>query len=407
MAISCFTEALGLDPNSIVVRHNLGHTLESQGRIDEAIAQFEEALRQAPNDTMTLASLGRMMADGFYHFPDEQVRHIQQLAASPELSPDDQLRLEQVLAVDLRPRPATTSSPFTHCRRAREVRKELDRQRGIVFDRAEHRRLIDRIIQVFSPAWFEQVRSFGNESELPIFVIGMMRSGTTLAEQILASHPAMHGAGELPDMERLVKSMPRTLATTDEYPECAARLDAPTAAAIAEDYLGTLRRLGGDALRVVDKMPFNYLRLGMIAALFPRARIVHCRRDPLDTCLSCYFQDFSGIHAFTLDLADLGCYYREYERLMTHWAGVLPVGVFDLAYEELTADLEGVGRRLLDFCGLEWDERCLRFNESRRIVRTSSALQVRQPVYRSSVGKWKRYEAQLGPLIVALKGEGC
>jgi hypothetical protein len=322
------------------------------------------------------------------------------------LSPDDQLRLEQVLAWTF-DRAGDYEQSFTHCRHAREVRKKLDRQRGIVFDRAEHRRLIDRISHVFSTGWFERVRSFGNESELPIFIVGMMRSGTTLAEQILASHPAVHGAGELHDMERLVTSMPGMLATTDEYPECAARIDAPTMAALAEDCLRTLRRLGGDALRVVDKMPFNYLRVGLIAALFPRARIIHCRRDPLDTCLSCYFQDFSGIHAFTLDLADLGCYYREYERLMAHWQAVLPARVFNLAYEDLTADLEGMSRRLLDFCGLPWDDRCLRFNESRRIVRTSSALQVRQPVYRSSVGKWKRYEAQLGPLIAALKGEGC
>jgi hypothetical protein len=192
------------------------------------------------------------------------------------------------------------------------------------------------------------------------------------------------------------------LGTSDEFPECASRLDASTAAALSEDYLGKLRQLGGQALRVVDKMPFNYLRLGLLAALFPRARFVHCRRNPLDTCLSCYFQDFSGAHSFTLDLADLGRFYREYQRLMTHWRAVLPVPVFDLRYEELTADLEGVSRRLLDFCGLPWDERCLRFNETRRIVRTSSALQVRQPVYRSSVGRWKRYEAYIQPLIEAL-----
>jgi tetratricopeptide (TPR) repeat protein len=400
-AIQYFTQSLRLEPTSLVARHNLGHTLESQGRIGEAIAQFEEALRHAANDTMTLASLGRMVADGFYRFADEQVRHIQQLAARPDLPPGDQLRLHQVLAW-IFDRSGDYEQAFAHCRRARDLRKEYDRQRGIGFDYAAHHRFIDRIIHVFSPAWFERARAFGSDSELPIFIVGMMRSGTTLAEHVLASHPQVHGAGELPDMERLLKAMPRMLGTSDEFPECAFRLDAPTAAALAEDYLGRLQYLGGQAVRVVDKMPFNYLRLGLLTALFPRARIIHCRRNPLDTCLSCYFQDLSGIHSFTLDLADLGHYYREYERLMAHWRAVSPVRVFNLDYEALTADLEGVSRRLVDFCGLPWDERCLHFHENQRIVRTSSALQVRQPVYRSSVGKWKHYEAYIQPLIEAL-----
>jgi hypothetical protein len=149
-------------------------------------------------------------------------------------------------------------------------------------------------------------------------------------------------------------------------------------------------------------MPFNYLHLGLIAALFPRARVVHCRRDPVDTCLSCYFQHLVEPQAFTPDLTFLGHYYREYERLMAHWARVLPLPVFELNYEELTADQEAVSRRLVEFCGLDWDDRCLRFHETQRTVLTPSALQVRQPMYRNSVGRWKRYEKHLGPLLEAL-----
>ena len=149
-------------------------------------------------------------------------------------------------------------------------------------------------------------------------------------------------------------------------------------------------------------MPFNYLHLGAIAALLPRARVVHCRRDALDTCLSCYLQDFANPLPFGPDLGHLGHHYREYERLMAHWARVLPLPLFELDYEELTADQEAVSRRLVEFCGLDWDERCLRFHETERTVLTSSALQVRQPMYRNSVGRWKRFEKHLGPLIEAL-----
>jgi hypothetical protein len=234
----------------------------------------------------------------------------------------------------------------------------------------------------------------------------MMRSGTTLAEQILASHPRVYGAGELPLLGRLIESLPRRLGTGDGYPEAVRRLDRATTRALAAEHQQRLKGLGGAAERVVDKMPANFLALGLIATLFPRARIIHCRRDPIDTCLSCYFHDFGPSIPYTLDLRHLGLYYRAYERLMAHWAAVLPVPVFELRYEELTADQEAVSRRLVAFCGLEWDERCLRFHETRRVVRTASQLQVRQPLYRGSVGRWKRYEAFLQPLRDALAGAG-
>ena len=192
-------------------------------------------------------------------------------------------------------------------------------------------------------------------------------------------------------------------AAEDGYPECLARLDAATAQLVAKEYLQKLRQLGGTATRVVDKMPMNFFQLGLIATLFPGARIIHCRRDPVDVCLSCYFQNFAHPHLFTLDLRHLGHYYREYERLMAHWVKVLPLPLLDLHYEELTADQEAASRRLLAFCGLEWDERCLRFHDTQRVVHTSSVLQVRQPMYRSSVGRWKRYEAHLQPLLEALR----
>jgi hypothetical protein len=170
---------------------------------------------------------------------------------------------------------------------------------------------------------------------------------------------------------------------------------------LAEEYLARVRAIGGPAKRITDKMLTNFLHLGFIAMLFPRARVIHCIRDPLDTCVSAFMQIFRGL-SFTLDLEDLGHYHREYERVMAHWRKVKPQAMLEVVYEDLVADLEAGSRRLVEFCGLPWDERCLRFYENPRAVRTVSKLQVRQPVYSSSVGRWRRYDSHLGPLRKAL-----
>jgi tetratricopeptide (TPR) repeat protein len=400
-AIRCFREAMRLNPAYPGAHNNLGYTLEFQGRFEEALAEFQEALRLDPNNARALASLSGLAVAGHHHLSDDQLSRIRSLVSRTDLPADDLGRLHFALAGVL-DGAGDYERAFGHYRQGNELRKEYVRRRGAAFDPEAQRRGVDRLIDAFTPAYFERVRSFGADSELPIFVVGMMRSGTSLAEQILASHPDVRGAGELRDIDLLVRALPQRWGPTEGYPACLVRLDATAARQLAEGHLRRLRERGGAAARVVDKAPFNFLHLGVIATLFPRARIIHCRRDPVDTCLSCYFQDFGQPPAFSLDLRHLGLYYREYERLMAHWAAVLPVPIFELCYEELTADQEAVSRRLIAFCGLEWDDRCLRFHETRRPVWTSSTLQVRRPMYRSAVGRWKRYEAHLRPLLEAL-----
>jgi len=229
----------------------------------------------------------------------------------------------------------------------------------------------------------------------------MPRSGTTLVERILASHPAVHGGGESGAIEHAADRLQHTLGAADPYPECIAGLDSETAAALATAYFGQFGGLGA-ATHVTDKMPDNFRWLGLIALLFPNARIIHCRRHPLDTCLSCYFQLFKDGHAYAYDLAALGAYYRVYDGLMAHWRDVLPFDILDLDYEELVADQEGVSRDLVDFCGLDWDDRCLRYYDRDGEIRTASYWQARQPVYSHSVGRWRHYEAPIEPLKEAL-----
>jgi len=401
-ALHCFREALRLDHANSKARINLASTLEAQGKIAEAVAAFREALRLEPDNSQALLSLSELAAAGYDRFADEEIRRIEALAARSDLPIDDQCRLGYALG-RIFDQAGSCAQAFAHIHRANELRREIDRRCGVVFDPAAQRALIDRMITTFTPGYFERVRSFGVDSELPVFVVGMPRSGTSLAEQILASHPQVHGAGELRELDTLIMMLPGRVGTDEGYPECLASMDAATTRSVALRHVQRLRHLGGAAGRVADKNPLNFLHLGLIATLFPRARIIHCRRHPADTCLSCYFQNFAGPYAFVRDLRDLGEYYREYERLMEHWTRVLPLPVFDLSYEELAANQESLSKGLTAFCGLEWDERCLRFHETQRVVWTASTLQVRRPLYRSSVGRWKRYEAYLQPLLVALR----
>lgn len=219
-----------------------------------------------------------------------------------------------------------------------------------------------------------------SESELPVLIFGMPRSGTSLVEQILSSHPDVHGAGELDTLGRIVAAMPATMGDHAGYPEVAGMLDAATACKLGEEYVSRLRTHDAKAGRVTDKMPENFLSLGFVALLPPNARLIHCRRQPMDSCLSCYCQHFTSIMPFSRDLTDLGRYYRDYERLMAHWHDVLPLPILDVQYEEVSEDQEGMSRKIVAFCGLEWDDVCLDFYKTKRPVKTASRMQVRRPI---------------------------
>ncbi len=252
------------------------------------------------------------------------------------------------------------------------------------------------ISETFSPALLQKFAGAGHASDMPIFILGMPRSGTTLIEQILASHPAVHGAGELPFMESLASA-------TGAYPKTAETLDSGQIAALGSAYMDRITPLSLGRRHVVDKMPANFLHAGLIHAILPNARIIHTRRDPVDTCLSCYTKLFAAEQRFTYDLTELGQFYRHYEALMDHWRAVLPASHFiEVDYQEMVADQEGQSRRLLEALGLPWDDRCLAFHETNRPVRTASMTQVRQPIYKTSAGRWKAYAAHLQPLLDAL-----
>lgn len=266
----------------------------------------------------------------------------------------------------------------------------------IAFDGAATSIWMSEIAAVFGPALLDKFAGAGNASTLPIFVLGMPRSGTSLVEQVLASHPQAHGAGELAVVQGLV-------GTIADYPRALAQATPDTFARIGEAYLAQVAPLARGRSHVVDKMPANFLHAGLIHLALPGARIIHCRRDPVDTCLSCYSKLFNHEQSFAFDLAELGRFHRDYQALTDHWRRVLPANRFlDVDYEAVVDDLEGQTRRMLAFLGLPWDEACLTFHETKRVVRTASTTQVRQPVYKTSSGRWKPYAAHLAPLLDAL-----
>lgn len=277
------------------------------------------------------------------------------------------------------------------CRRRRDYRP------------ADSEDLVQRIIEVFTQPFIAELRAHGSPSATPVFIVGMPRSGTTLVEQVFASHPLATGAGELGFFLSLAVYLPAMLQSTSKYPECCKLLDQNTAHQITAQYSGLLHRYSASALRISNKMPANFFYLGLIKALFPYARVVHCQRDPGDVCLSIYFQYFQEQHAYAWDLDDIAHYYSQYQRLMAHWQQVLPGEILSVQYEQVVGDLETASRGLLDFCGLEWDPRCLEFHHTRREVKTASYSQVRQPLYQSSLQRWRRYAHHLPESVLRLR----
>jgi hypothetical protein len=273
---------------------------------------------------------------------------------------------------------------ITHFDAANAIRRKI-----APFDRARFMERVERIMGRFTRATFARASASGSRDETPVLVLGMPRSGTTLFERMLSSHPRVGGGGELTFWDAVAPEWSTT--TPSEL--------ASGSAELRDGYLRVLRDIAPDALRVTDKMPFNFQWIGLVHEIFPRARFVHCRRGPIDTCLSIYMTYFSRDWGFASDRADLAWYYRQYAKLMAHWRAVLPPGsMLEVDYEEATASPEDVARRLVAFCGLEWDAACARPDANASAVRTANKWEARQPVYRTSVERWRAYEPWLGEL---------
>ncbi|MEW5993417.1 MAG: sulfotransferase [Candidatus Zixiibacteriota bacterium] len=389
--------AMELDPRNPQYMIQTGRLLMQVGRHDEARELFNRALSHDPTAVRALVGLVRSKK---IVSTDPEVELFRQIAPKVlGLGADDRrdfLFAWGKLYDDI----GDAEHAFQCWSGANRIRREQ-----LPYSIDAEAAIFEGLMAAFSPEMFQRLDGSGVASELPVFIVGMPRSGTTLVEQILSSHPQVYGADELPFVAEQLATLSKRLGGGDLL-SVRTELAQDDLLGMGQGYLDKIRALAPDASRITDKMPNNFRYVGFIKLMLPGARVIHVRRNPVDTCLSCFQQNFTHAQQFSNDLHDLGRYYGLYRRMMEHWRQVLPGYMLEVDYEDLVADPEGNARRMIDFIGLEWDDACLRHDENARQVRTASQWQVRQKVHTGSVERWRRYERQLQPLLEALRESG-
>lgn len=396
-AIELYQQAIELDPNDRRARLRLGEAYESRGQFKRARLQYMAIVRRGASSPLALARL-LLLRDG--DTDPQWIADAEALCKQAATPPEPRIRLQVALA-HAYDRRGQYAQAFDYLRAGNEAAFERR-----PFDSDGFSEAIDALLRCFDARYFDGLaQQARHPSAKPILVVGMPRSGTTLTEQILASHPQVAAGGELATVLTLVARVEGLSRSGQPYPFGFAGLGDADRRALAEYYLERLQRVAPDARRVTDKLPFNFMHLGLVAALLPNATMIHVERDPLDTVLSCYFTSFADEIRFASTLPTLARYYRDYRRLMQHWERVLPSRLLTVRYESLVSDTELEVRRLLEHCGLPWEEACLEAHRTPRDVRTPSTWQVRQPIYATSIGRWRHYEQQLEPVRALLAAD--
>jgi tetratricopeptide (TPR) repeat protein len=387
--------ALSLDRDLAEAWHWLGYTLLVQGRLEEGLSCYRRANALDPD----LAEAHEALSYSGQSAEEAQVKRLAALLADADRPVSDRIAAG-FAAGGFLDTAGRYDGAFAHFAAANALQRRLLTEAGERFDPETLASEVDGVITHAAPQLFSAAAGWGNPSELPVFIVGMPRSGTSLVEQIAASHSQVFGGGERKDIAHIAD-----VVLTRNRDRPLAEWDMEFARQLADHHIAHLQRLAGGAVRLTDKMPDNILHLGIIAVLFPGARIIFCRRDIRDTCLSCFFQRFGEGNAFAYDLADCARRCVEIERLAERWRRVLPLPMLTVDYEALIADPEGESRRLIEFLGLEWEPACLDFHRGNRPVFSASLWQVRQPVFGHSVGRWRHYERHLQPLFDVLQLE--
>ena len=392
-AVDCFRQALAIMPDYAEAHYNLGCILMELGQMADAAASLRAALALKPGFVGAYAALSTILK--FTEINDDILAMTDIYKNKENLSEAERIDLGFALGKvfeDLK----DYDKAFTYLSEADQLKR-----RTLNYTIQYDRELFEKIKRTFNTDFFTAHLDCGVPDKTPIFVLGMPRSGTTLVEQIIASHPLVFGAGETAVLEDLVHDLCNG-SVHPPFPECISRLDRDTLARMGSDYIEKIRQLSSEAVYITDKMLYNFLYIGLIRTILPGAKVIHCRRNPMDNCFAIFKKDFSGAHEYAYDLTELGQFYNLYQDLMAHWDKVLPNFVYTVSYEDLVSDQRKQTKNLLDFCSLPWDDACLTFYKKERIITTASFAQVRQPLYRDSVELWRRYEKYLEPLKKAL-----
>ncbi|MEJ2603637.1 MAG: sulfotransferase [Gammaproteobacteria bacterium] len=393
-AAAAYRRAIELKPEHAGAWLGLGHTLKTLGRQPEAIEAYRECIRLKPGNGESWWSLANLKT---YRLAEEDIRAMESALQTPDLNEQSEVNFLFALAKAREDR-----EDYERAWQYYETGNRKQRMREN-YDPVQTEVNNDAALEIFSEEFLAVNEGVGCDDPAPIFIVGLPRSGSTLIEQILASHSQVEGTAELPYLGRVATSLNRNRADGINYPHAVRELDGPNFEALGRRYLeqAALHRIEGRP-RFIDKMPNNFPNVGFAHLILPRAKIIDARRHPMDSCLSCYRQLFARGQAFTYDLTEIGEYFLQYQRMMDHWHAVLPGRVLTVQYEELVGDFDNQVRRLLDYCELPWEDACLDFHETDRPVRTASSEQVRQPIYRGAVGFWRRYERHLDELADVL-----
>ena len=388
VAVDLIEKAIELKPDAAAFHHNIAGIYRRLGRLVEAEAQFRLAIELKPDYGEAYQGLAEMVD----FKPDDSTlpRMLDQLE-SGQL--DEKLKCYFHFAL------GKYYDDVGEYTLAFEHYKCGNKATGRKFDSAAFRQQVKDTLYVFSPELIQGLDGVGHQSNQPVFIIGMPRSGTTLVEQILASHSQVFGAGELNDMKFIARDAAKLSRFNHVYPNCIPGLGADHYAELGSRYLNRLSRIVADDYpRIIDKHPLNFMFVGLIFLMLPKAKIIHTIRNPLDTCISCFFQNFTKGQDYSFDLKSLGNFYNDYRRLMSHWNLLFGDRIIEVAYEDLLADPRLETGRLLDYCQLEYEDACATFHETERVVKTASFLQVRRPIYQTSKDRWKNYSSLLNDL---------
>ncbi|HYQ72842.1 MAG TPA: sulfotransferase, partial [Gammaproteobacteria bacterium] len=421
MAIKHLQKALSLRPDFLDAYMELAWAFRLEGKYDNALQSFSKALELSPGNSRAqvgkakiLEIIGRRQEaydiilpyikakkpealPVYYDLSTYFGEHEQAAGLMLEFLENDNVNTLGTSPIHFRlgnyfDKTGDFPAAFRHYREANTLSNKS-------FSIEDTERRFQAITECYSHDFLTDMPHSGNPSELPIFIVGMPRSGTSLVEQIIASHPDIHGLGETTNIENIARQL-SVMTGSGQYPDFIRNLSSTSLDKVSLNYTDRLAKVSPEAMRVTDKMPHNFVFIGFIYQLFPNSRIIHCKRNPLDTCLSCYFSEFaSNFHNYTYDLENLAAYYRLYQNMMNHWNSVFPGRIYDISYESLVSDQEHETRKLLEFCGVEWSDQCLDFHRSERVVNTISYNQVRQPMYKKSVNRWKNYESYLAPYL--------
>ncbi|MDH5622728.1 MAG: sulfotransferase, partial [Gammaproteobacteria bacterium] len=394
-ALKLYEEFLRTYPRQAGAHMNYGHTLKTVGKLDEAISEYRTAIELRPQTGEAYFSLANLKT---FRFTDADIAAMQAEIDEQGGDPDDQSHLLFALGKAMEDRKKFDES-FDYYLRGNTLRSQHHRYnaRINVFDTV-------RQIKTLDAAFFAKRKGWGSDAPDPIFIVGLPRAGSTLLEQILASHSQVEGTSELPDIIAISRRLgnPSRKNPASDYPEVLTTLTVDDARALGDGYIESTRVQRHGPPFFIDKMPNNFKHIGLIHLILPKAKIIDARRHPMAAGFSCFKQLFAHGQTYTYKLEDVAHYYRDYVKLMDHWDEVLPNRVHRVRYESMVADSEKEIRKLLDYCGLEFEEQCLRFYETQRAIRTPSAEQVRQPVYKEGLDQWRNYESHLDPLKKAL-----